>query len=248
MSKKQSKDGVTLTINPPTSNYGIFNIVDIDVQPGVDSVTLDIDGLSRYSNFNVKLKNINKQFPDVRTLILDGHAYETEISNYMFPNVTNVIVQGPPAYYSRKVIVGRNGCLLNSTGSGVGYKLLNTFCKKAGEKIDLKDVCSIEDYAFAGCMSTNVINTDDITYLSKKSFANSAFQLGGSFVNGVKYINGMIVDIDTSAKEIDIPENVRISGVDIPENCRFDKITVHSKHSISAIVQNSGSLFDGHSG
>ena len=90
MSKKQSKDGVTLTINPPTSNYGIFNIVDIDVQPGVDSVTLDIDGLPRYNNFNVKLKNINKQFPDVRTLILDGHAYETEISNYMFPNVTRV--------------------------------------------------------------------------------------------------------------------------------------------------------------
>lgn len=82
MSKKQSKNGVTLTINPPTSNYGIFNIVDIDVQPGVDSVTLDIDSLARYNNFNVKLKNINKQFPDVRTLILDGHAYETEISNY----------------------------------------------------------------------------------------------------------------------------------------------------------------------
>ena len=50
MSKKQSKNGVTLTINPPTSNYGIFNIVDIDVQPGVDSVTLDIDGLARYNN------------------------------------------------------------------------------------------------------------------------------------------------------------------------------------------------------
>lgn len=248
MSKKQSKDGVTLTINSPTSNYEIFNIVDIDVQPGVGSVTLDIDSLSRYSNFNVKLKNINKQFPDVRVLILNGHAYDIEISNYMFPNVTNVIVQGPPAYYSRRVIVGRNGCLLHSTGSGIGYKLLNTFCKKAGEEIDLKDVCSIEDYAFAGCMSTNVINTDDITCLSKKSFANSAFQLGGSFVNGVKYINGMIVDIDTSAKEIDIPENVMISGVDITENCRFDKITIHSKHSIGAIVQNSGSLFDGHSG
>ena len=87
MSKKQSKDGVTLTINTPASNYGIIN-----VQPGVDSVTLDIDGLPRYNNFNVKLKNINKQFPDVRTLILSGHAYDIEISNYMFPNVTNVIV------------------------------------------------------------------------------------------------------------------------------------------------------------
>lgn len=100
MSKKQSKDGVTLTINTPASNYGIISIVDINVQPGVDSVTLDIDGLPRYNNFNVKLKNINKQFPDVRTLILSGHAYDIEISNYMFPNVTNVIVQGPPAYYS----------------------------------------------------------------------------------------------------------------------------------------------------
>lgn len=168
MSKKQSKDGVTLTINTPASNYGIISIVDINVQPGVDKVVFDIDGLSRYNNFNVKLKNVNKQFPDVRTLILDERAYDTEISNYMFPNVTNVIVQGPPTPYSRRTIVGRNGCLLNSTGSGIGYKLLNTFCKKAGEKIDLKDVYSIEDYAFEGCMSTNVINTDDITCLSKK--------------------------------------------------------------------------------
>ena len=63
MSKKQIKDGVTLTINTPTSNYGIFNIVDIDVQPGADRVELGIDGLPRYNNFNVKLKNVNKQFP-----------------------------------------------------------------------------------------------------------------------------------------------------------------------------------------
>lgn len=60
MSKKQSKNGVTLTINPPTSNYGIFNIVDIDVQPGVDSVTLDIDGLARYNNFKIISENSRK--------------------------------------------------------------------------------------------------------------------------------------------------------------------------------------------
>ena len=83
MSKKQSKDGVTLTINTPASNYGIISIVDINVQPGVDKVVFDIDGLSWYNNFNVKLKNVNKQFPDVRTLILDERAYDTEISNYM---------------------------------------------------------------------------------------------------------------------------------------------------------------------
>lgn len=82
MSKKQSKDGVTLTINTPASNYGIISIVDIDVQPGVDKVVLGIDGLPRYNNLNVKLKNVNKQFPDVKTLILDGRVYDIEISNY----------------------------------------------------------------------------------------------------------------------------------------------------------------------
>ena len=63
----------------------------------------------------------------------------------------------------------------SAKGNIIEYKLLNTFCKKPGEEIDLKDVSSIEDYAFEGCMSTNVINTDDITTLSRKSFAGSAY-------------------------------------------------------------------------
>lgn len=60
MSKKQSKDGVTLTINTPASNYGIISIVDINVQPGVDKVVFDIDGLSRYSNFNVSAADMKQ--------------------------------------------------------------------------------------------------------------------------------------------------------------------------------------------
>lgn len=247
MSSKQNRYGVTLTISAPASNYGPTLITDIDVESGVDTVVLDIDNLPQYASAFVQLRNINKQFPDVRTIVFGGQVTNAEISNYMFPNVTNIVVQKQPHRYHRKMLVGRNGCLLIAVknGNSIEYKLLNTFCKKPGEEIDLKDVYSIEDYAFEGCMSTNVINTNGITSLSRKSFANSAFHIGGDFTNGVKCFNGMIVDIDTTVKEIEIPEDARISGVDIPENFRFDKIIIHSRKSISAITNSTGGFFSG---
>ena len=233
MSSKQRRYGVTLAISAPSSNYGPILITDIDVEPGADTVVLDIDNLPQHASAFVQLSNINKQFPDVRTLVFGGQVTSAEISNYMFPNVTNIVVQKQPPRYQRKMLVGRNGCLLMAikNGNSIEYMLLNTFCKKPGEEIDLTGVYSIKDYAFEGCMSTNIINTDGITHLSRKSFTNSAFQFGGSFTNGVKCVNGMIVDIDTTVKEIDIPGDARISGVDIPENFMFDKITIHSKYS-----------------
>lgn len=240
MSSKQRRYGVTLTISAPSSNYGPILITDIDVEPGADTVVLDIDNLPQHASAFVQLSNINKQFPDVRTLVFGGQVTSAEISNYMFPNVTNIVVQKQPPRYHRKMLVGRNGCLLMAikNGNSIEYMLLNTFCKKPGEEIDLTGVYSIKDYALEGCMSTNIINTDGITHLSRKSFTNSAFQFGGSFTNGVKCVNGMIVDIDTTVKEIDIPGDARISGVDIPENFMFDKITIHSKYSIPAIAEN----------
>ena len=140
----------------------------------------------------------------MKTLFFGGRVTSAEISNYMFPNVTHITVQECSSKrYITKKLVGRNGCLMavatSAKGNIIEYKLLNTFCKKPGEEIDLKDVSSIEDYAFEGCMSTNVINTDDITTLSRKSFAGSAFHIGGDFTNGVKCFNRMIVDIVSTA-------------------------------------------------
>ena len=194
MSKGQSKNGVRLTINN-SSPYSTMIITDIDVEPGIDTVILDIgNSLPPYVSGEVQLKKVNKQFTDVKTLIFGGRVTSAEISNYMFPNVTHITVQECSSKrYITKKLVGRNGCLMavatSAKGNIIEYKLLNTFCKKPGEEIDLKDVSSIEDYAFEGCMSTNVINTDGITTLSRKSFAGSAFHIGGDFTNGVKCFN-----------------------------------------------------------
>lgn len=89
MSKGQSKNGVRLTINN-SSPYSTMIITDIDVEPGIDTVILDIgNSLPPYVSGEVQLKKVNKQFTDVKTLIFGGRVTSAEISNYMFPNVTH---------------------------------------------------------------------------------------------------------------------------------------------------------------
>ena len=47
-------------------------ITDIDVEPGIDTVILDIgNSLPPYVSGEVQLKKVNKQFTDVKTLSLE---------------------------------------------------------------------------------------------------------------------------------------------------------------------------------
>ena len=74
MSKGQSKNGVRLTINN-SSPYSTMIITDIDVEPGIDTVILDIgNSLPPYVSGEVQLKKVNKQFTDVKTLIFGGRV------------------------------------------------------------------------------------------------------------------------------------------------------------------------------
>ena len=121
MSKGQSKNGVRLTINN-SSPYSTMIITDIDVEPGIDTVILDIgNSLPPYVSGEVQLKKVNKQFTDVKTLIFGGRVTSAEISNYMFPNVTHITVQECSSKrYITKKLVGRNGCLMAVATSAKG--------------------------------------------------------------------------------------------------------------------------------
>lgn len=63
------------------------NCVDIDIKDGVDTVVFD----GGNSKVNINLRNVNKQFPDVKTIVINEDVIEINISNFMFPNVRNVV-------------------------------------------------------------------------------------------------------------------------------------------------------------
>ena len=120
----------------------------------------------------------------------------------------------------------------DKNGKRTDVWLLNTFCKKPDEVINLKSVEFIDGYAFYGCRSTKIINEDCVKGGFKLAFFGSAFMelepVGGAYMAG-----SMIIDVDKDAKELVIPETAtyflhNIHNVTfIRELCKsYDKIIV----------------------
>ena len=76
------------------------NCVDIDIKDGVDTVVFD----GGNSKVNINLRNVNKQFPDVKTIVINEDVIEINISNFMFPNVRNVVSHSQYFYSGRYLI------------------------------------------------------------------------------------------------------------------------------------------------
>ena len=196
-------------------------IVDIDVDYGVQEVTFGGD-----TWLDVDLYDVKKQFPDVKRLIIMNNIASISISNFMFPNVEDVVSYNRN-YKSDK---GR----LVYCGAGY-YKLRNVFIKNEGDKIDLSDIIRIGDNALEGCMSTSFISARNFRYIDEDAFANYPPASFGPFTNGVLVCSNVIAGVDTKAKELVIPPRVSMSGIKSQPDVTFEKITVTSDKNMGAI-------------
>lgn len=196
-------------------------IVDIDVDDGVQEVTFGGD-----TWLDVDLYDVKKQFPDVKRLIIMNNIASISISNFMFPNVEDVVSYNRN-YKSDK---GR----LVYCGAGY-YKLRNVFIKNEGDKIDLSDIIRIGDNALEGCMSTSFISARNFRYIDEDAFANYPSASFGPFTNGVLVCSNVIAGVDTKAKELVIPPRVSMSGIKSQPDVTFEKITVTSDKNMGAI-------------
>lgn len=161
---------------------------------------------SCYSRF--LLRNVKKQFPDVERLIISGECiYTIDISNMMFPNVKEVIVEDNDSYEPGPYLM-----TAKDTNDGRKFCLLNTFCSDAGSVIDLKDVTEISSYAFEGCMAGKIINCKDVLIIDNSSFCGyPASMCENSYKDGALVFENMLVDIDAGAEHVTISEEVTIS-------------------------------------
>ncbi len=198
-------------------------IVDIDVDDGVQEVTFGGD-----TWLDVDLYDVKKQFPDVKRLIIMNNIASISISNFMFPNVEDVVSYNRN-YKSDK---GR----LVYCGAGY-YKLRNVFIKNEGDKIDLSDIIRIGDNALEGCMSTSFISARNFRYIDEDAFANYPPASFGPFTNGVLVCGNVIAGVDTKAKEIVIPPRVSMSGIKSQAGVTFEKITITSDENMGAIYK-----------
>lgn len=207
-----------------TRRINIWNsaTIDIEVDDGVKVVDF-----SKAEN-TVELRSVKKQFPSVETIIIGKSTSILEISNFMFPNVKEVISEDTQNFKSGNVLIKHDYS---------GFKLLNTFCKQADEVIDLQDVISISNYAFEGCLSKNIINIK-LQYTEQYAFHGYPYVASVEYVNGAYCVGNICLSIDEDADVVEIPKNV--ASVVISEDfsgsikIKCNKLIINSAKSLES--------------
>lgn len=136
-------------------------ILDIKVDDGVKEVFFE--GLKDCDAIEVKIQS-DCRCPSVERLYISENVRNISISNNTFPNVNRVNSDS-------KYFLSGNVLIEHYDVQDI-YILKNTFCKKKGENIDLKNVNRIKDYAFVNCCSGNVTNVSEQILCDYKAFFN----------------------------------------------------------------------------
>lgn len=136
-------------------------ILDIKVEDGVKEVFFE--SLKDCDAIEVKIQS-DCRCPSVERLYISENVRNISISNNTFPNVNRVNSDS-------KYFLSGNVLIEHYDVQDI-YILKNTFCKKKGENIDLKNVNRIKDYAFVNCCSGNVTNIGKAVRCDYKAFFN----------------------------------------------------------------------------
>ena len=133
------QDGVTFSYD----NDGVVR--DMSILDGVEEVELYMD---------VAMEDTRKCFPDVKKLIVGSGVSMIDIPNSLFPNVRSV--------------ESMSTCFQSGPYLVREFDLKNTFYRDENDVIDLKNVYTISAYAFNGCKSLKIKNTDALSRCIKQ--------------------------------------------------------------------------------
>lgn len=186
-----------------------IEFTDIIVDEGTEELRLAgieeaVDKIVSYD-----FKSCGRTFPNVKKLVIGMLTKSVSIKNSLFPNVREV---------KSNTSSFKSGDMLVKQTEGSGDVLLNTFCKKKDEKIDLKGIMIISDWAFDGCMSVNVLNEEEIRICERYAFNNSAL-LMQPFTDGLRFAGRILIDAEEGA-DARLPKNFILIGIWIATDLR----------------------------
>lgn len=183
----------------------------------IETIPYDAEAV-RFRDKDYRIKTQGpKQYPNVRKIYIGPDVRRLEISNFMFPNVKEVVSESP-AFQSGTLLIEKNRSSRYSRDFDGEKELLNTFCKTSDEVIDLSGIGSIDDYAFEGCRSKKIINMDKLFMIDSRAFSGSAaFLLDtiNEMQNDMCIIGNTLIRINDNAGNINIPDSVNLINPEI---------------------------------
>ena len=198
----------------------VTGVFDMDIVPGLKEVKI---------KHNLFMLCCEKSFPDVKKLVIDEDVESIEILNTLFPNVKWVLSMNYE-FETGPYLVHNH----------FGFKtLLNVFCRGVDETIDLRDIDSIDSFAFKGCESLNIMggeNIKDWQAIEPEAFSESALARQ-PFKNGIKKAGHIIFDVDDTVDEINIPDD-KLKKVVFSSDIDFTKtkkLIIHRPETVEQI-------------
>ena len=183
----------------------------------IETIPYDAEAV-RFRDKDYRIKTQGpKQYPNVRKIYIGPDVRRLEISNFMFPNVKEVVSESP-AFQSGTLLIEKNRSSRYSRDFDGEKELLNTFCKTSDEVIDLSGIGSIDDYAFEGCRSKKIINMDELFMIDSMAFSGSAVFLLDTInemQNDMCIIGNTLIRINDNAGNINIPDSVNLINPEI---------------------------------
>lgn len=217
--KANSQNGVTMYIDK-----SLNAVVDMDVEDWVREIEFNSD---------VEMSDSNKKFSNVEKLIIGPAVDEININNETFSGVKYVDSKNTH-YVSGRYLV---------YASSYRVILENVFSPDENDVIDMSGINKIASYAFHGCKCTNLINlktTFTWPDIEESAFVGSAFE-AQPFVNGVKMVNYIVIDIDKDADKVILPDTMTQQAIflqDIDLGV-VKEMVIHNPNSISNLQYNS---------
>ena len=181
------QDGVVFTM--PTSRKKSMSV---DIRPDIDTLVFS----RKFIAYN--LMDEDKVFPNIKKICIENGVMGIKIKNSMFPNVEQVVSESSSF---------ASGEMLIEVGLYNQYTLINAFIKKPTDVLNLADITFIADHALDGCLARIKKIDENVSVLSdafKRYFAWNQ-----PYIDGVKMVDNLIIDVDSTAEVITIPSNAR---------------------------------------
>ena len=185
--QENGQDGVVFTM--PASRKKFMSVY---IRPDIDTLVFS----RKFIEYN--LMDENKVFPNIKKICIENGVRGIKIKNSTFPNVEQVVSESSSF---------ASGEMLIEVGLYNQYTLINAFIKKPTNVLNLADITFIADHALDGCLAK--INKIDENVSVVSDAFKRYFKWNQPYVDGVKMIDSLIIDIDSTAKVITIPSNAR---------------------------------------
>lgn len=175
----------------------VYTCRDIDMVSNVKRVCFGEDNNTNQMYY--KLRYSCMIFPNVTEIYIARNVAAIEINNRMFPNCRKIISNN---------VNYRSGSMLVKKDKAMDWNfLLNAFCLKKGEDVDLTGIDMIKSGAFSGCEIVEIKNVADLSQVEKYAFSDSDFCSDkNKAVDGFRMAGPIIVEMLPDLEEYEIPD------------------------------------------